>query len=611
MSSGLAIAPMTTRSAARRTAAAVSAAGRVSQFMPCRPDRWLLGLPALLPIAGLSAWMSSPGIEAGLRRDIALISEPGAALVPGARLVVAGRDLTILSEGAPAEALREAARVRTARVPGLRRTIFSTELPTVSEPFTFSAVRTGSGLRLSGHVEPGEMRDSLAAAARGESGGLAVEEGLKAALGAPPGFGEAARYALSFAATLPDGRAELAGSAIRLSGSAEDASAYDAALRLARSPPVGFRIESVSVDPPLARPFRWSAAKTGTTLVLEGNVPTEQARAGLMAPGPQGGRAMDDRMRTARGIEAGIDFATLAATSLRWLDRLEAGRVSLDGRQLDVAGRTPARDMLPVLEQAIRTGIQGGAVTIARLDLGVIPASPFRFAAKRRAGRLSLTGYAPDEAARDAILAAAARWFPFEAVVSDVHVADGAPAAMAEAAELGLVRLSGLAEGEVSLSDRSVTLAGRALYPELAARMRREAERWPEGWSALVDIASVGAEKPLDREFCADLLADSGGREPVRFEPGRSELGPAGRKAVALLAAILRRCGAPPVRVVSTLESDGPPGSASELSARRAAAVAEALREGVAGATIRSEGLVRKPADPKAPAERISVEVGP
>lgn len=580
--------------------------------MAIRFDIWLLGLPLAAALAAAAAMRTAPEVESRLRVGVLAIERqsPAAALAAAsARVEVEGRELTITSDAALAEAARAEALRVAAALPGLRGPIFKVLPPASVEPFTFAASRVGGDLVLEGFVSPGESRIELIRLAGAD--GASVRDELRTALGAPDGFGRAARAAVDIARLLADAKVALVDRTVEASGSAADSGAYRRARELARSLPAGFAAVRIDVVPPLAGPFVWSATREGDSVVLAGNVPSEPQRDAVLAAveAASPGAAVTDRMDTARGLEPGIDYDAAARTVLPILVRLQEGRVELRGRMLTVDGRLAARDLLKPLEAEIRRARLPG-IELGRVDLQPIPASPYRLQARRAEGRLRLSGYLPDEQARSAIRDLVRRRFPFDTIADDLHLADGAPDGIVAVASRGLDRLSTLAEGSLAVEDRKVRLEGRGLYPEQTARIGREfGSDVAPGWTATASVGAAAPDKPLDPDFCSDLLADEVRRQPIGFEAGRPELSAAGRKALGGAAELMRRCGPVTIAAVVEVQSSGDLESARQLAERRSAGIAAFLAE--SGIAAEAQPRASKVAEPAKPADRVTFEVRP
>ena len=348
----------------------------------------------------------------------------------------------------------------------------------------------------------------------------------------------------------------------------------------------------MSVAPPLVHPWSWSASREGGSLVLDGFVPSETERAALVAAARGRAGEVQDRMRTARGWPDEVDFRRAAQAGLDALLRLQDGRVELREGRATLRGRSPARDLLEGIASTFRTALPA-ELGPAEIALAPAPADPYVFTAERRGGRVTLAGFMPQAPERAVVRDLATRRFPGEAIVDDVHLAEGAPPDVAVAAALALAQLAQMAEGRVAISGRAYALSGRVLYPELAGRLRERAEAGlPPGWTVSADLRGP-AERQLQPQTCGDLLDEAARREPIRFAAGASDLAP-GERGLAGAAAILARCGSARIRVVaSATEGDA---RARDLARRRAESVAARLAEAASpgsGVTLTSDARER------------------
>ena len=578
--------------------------------MTCRPDRWLLGTPALALLGAVAFATVVPRLEARLRQDVEAslaAAEPVTQLDAfGVRVRSAGRDIVLVADAPPPPDLEERVTRLAVGRPGVRRAAWRIDPPERVVPFRIEIERQDDELTLSGSVPPGRERAAILARARSVAGIERVRDGLRAGLGAPEGFAAAVDTLLTVTAALPRNRAALTDGTLSVSGEAPDTASYLAArAALARLPP-GYAAPEPDILPPLTDRFAWSASRDGSGLVLSGNVPSERARAALLEMAARDGPArIADGMTTMRGLDPAIDFGALTGWAVPLLLRLDGGTVELSGQDLRVVGELAARDLLAATQAAAGQAPPGTRVT--QVAIRTVPARPYRFAARRTGPRVRLSGYVPDEAARAVLRDVGARRFPLDALDDALHLADGAPPLLLEAVQSSLATLSLLAAGEVALVDREVRLTGTTPYPELAERLRRELPgALPPGWSAAIRIAAPLDERLLDADLCGDLLGDAVRRQALAFEPGRAELTPASLKALGPVVDVLRRCGPKPVRVV--LESRGEDAARRDLSRRRAEALREALAGAGASAPL-SAGERAIPADDAGAAERIRFEV--
>jgi OOP family OmpA-OmpF porin len=558
-------------------------AGETSD-MPFRPDRWLWGLPIAAVVWAGATWVAAPRVEGHIRG--AVQEAPGMTALRriGARIDVRGLDVVIMADFEVPDAVRHDAERAATAIPGVRRVRIEIAKAFALEPFRLTLRRARSGLQLEGGVPPGAFHARLIDKALAITPADRLEDKLIPALGAPPAFEAAVDLAVQLAGQLARGEVTLVDRILTIKGEASDFEGYNAVVAGLKRLPFGYAAGEVEVVPPEIRIFAWSASRNGSDLELSGYVPSEPAREAVraVAAAEMPDVRLADRMQTARGLERGTDFPALTRVALSALARLERGRAEFEAGRFALTGAGVARDLLDGLADDVRKGLPGG-VEPGAIALTAVPASPYAFAARRAVGRVILSGFTPGPAERGVVQAAAARRFPGEAIVDNLHIADGSPEGFAAAVTVSLEALSELADGEARITDRRLELAGRGLYPQMAERTRqRVTKALPAGWTGSAEIRTEPFEKPLEAGLCSDLLADSVRRNPIRFEPSVPE--PAAKSGPGLdaLSDVVRRCGAVRIRVVAHIDTPGDLASARELAKRRAAVIVSALAGGSA-----------------------------
>lgn len=551
-----------------------------------RPAGWALGLPALCLLTLLAILRVGPAVENDIRR--ALIAAPGAdpsaALARlRARAEVDGRDVRIVADlGLPDEA-RRSLEGAVSGLRGVRSVAFAVAEPVRTEPFVFTARRESTGILLLGGTPSADLRAALVEAATAIVAAESVDDRLRLALGAPPGFDAAARFALSALARMSSGEVRLVDRTIAVGGVVEDDASYDSLLAALRSLPAGFAAGVGDIAPPLAPHWVWSARRTDNGLVLGGFVPSERDRAQLVAAAGLAlpGAPVRDEMRTARGLAPSVDFGALGGAAVRALAMLQVGSATLEGETFAIAGETVERARVAETVGAMRRELPK-AFGSSDIRLTVVPAKPFRFVARRALGQVVLSGYVPDEAGRRTTLEWSRARFPGERVVDQLAVADGEPALFGQAQRTALDALGDFAEGEAVLRDTTLRLSGRILYRQLADRMRQTFPgSAPPGWTAEISVETAPVARPLDAAFCQDLLGDALRRDPILFEPNSSR--PSG--SLAQLSDIVGRCGPALITVTHRIATPTDLAAAQRMADARAAAIVQAL--GGAGSPVR------------------------
>lgn len=564
--------------------------------LPRRPAGWALGLPLLALLVAVAAMRISPAIEINIRREATKLAhgdsdEP--LVKAGARVVVAGRDVRIVTDAEVPGEVRQEAERRARAVPGVRVAASEVTGYVALSPFAFRVKRTESGIELSGGVPTAELRAALVAQAARFVAEDQVDDGLRLAAGAPPGFAAAASHLLATLGPIESAEGTLSDRQVRASASPRDPSAYNAVMAAFRSLPAGYALGEVEILPPRISPFTWTVRRDDGGIALGGAVPSEEKRAALvrLAEEMLPDLPVRDVMQTARGLDRSVDILEAARSAFDGLARLKRGEAQIVERRFSLTGETVAKGGAQAIEKRLGETLPASLGT-ASVSVAVVPASPFVFSVRRAAGRVDLSGYVSDERDRSALAALAAARFPGERPVDRLIAVEGAPDGFGDVARTLLTTLSDFAEGEATIRDREVLYSGRVLYGQLAARIRRTAPtQVPAGWHARVELEPVRPPGALDAYLCADLLGDASRKNPVRFTPGQTSPAPQSGSALEAAADIARRCGRVGIRVVHHLGTTGDREVARELAAGRARALATALSERGATARFSVDGV--------------------
>ena len=560
-----------------------------------RPAGWALGLPVLALLVAVAAMRISPAIEINIRREAAKLvrgGEESPLVAAGGRVVVAGRDVRIVTDADLSDELRADVERRARALPGVRMAGSEVTGYVALSPFAFRVKRTESGIELSGGVPTTEVRASLVAQAARFVPADLVEDRLRLAAGAPPGFAAAAGHLLETIAPIDSAEGTLTDRRVQANASPRDPAAYNTVMAALRALPTGYVTGELEILPPRITPFIWTASRDDAGIALGGAVPSEDQRAALvrLAKEMLPDLPVRDSMQTARGLDRSVDLMATARAAFDSLNRLKRGEARLTERSFSLTGDTVAKGGGEAVAKQLRETLPS-ALGSPTVSVSVVPASPFLFSAKRIAGRLELTGYLSDDRDRASATSLAAARFPGERVLDRLIVVEGAPEGFPDVLRTALTTLSDFAEGEAAIRDRELTYSGRILYGQLAARVRRTApSQVPAGWQARVDLAPVSPRGAIDAYLCGDLLSDASRRNPVRFTPGQTAPAPNSVGAIEAAADIVRRCGHVGIRIVHHVGAEGGE-AARELAAGRARALVTALSERGATARLSAEGV--------------------
>ena len=300
--------------------------------------RWLWGLIPLALLWGATLLTKTGSMEADIANRV------GAAVAPyglgKGNITVAGRDVSVTG---PVYEFPYAAqrgerpwRDDADRTDGVRLVHDGTQLPPRVQPYRLSATKTGEKVALAGNVPRPQLRDEVLATARGV--GRDVNDALSYARGAPDNLGAAANLAIGQLAGLSEGKVDIAGDTISVSGRARDKGTRDAIVWALRSLPAGFKLGEMKIDLPS---YDFSATKDSGagTLTLSGLLPDAATRAALLDAARSlffRERVVDETKVEPAGAPAGFGEAALAA--LRQLARLDSGKLTLRDTDISLSG---------------------------------------------------------------------------------------------------------------------------------------------------------------------------------------------------------------------------------------------------------------------------------
>ncbi|WP_375460126.1 hypothetical protein [uncultured Enterovirga sp.] len=558
-----------------------------------RPAGWTYGLPALALLCGLTGLHLVPAIEQAIRRSTIRLADPGAGEAGlaryRARAQVDGRDVTLVADLGLTGDVRSLSETAIRSLPGVRSVRTEVAAPVAMTPFAMTIRRSEGGFSFAGGVSSAEDRAALVEQAGTLVSAEAVDDRLKLATGAPPGFEAAARFLLDVLSRATSGEASISDRSLRVRAVTPDFASYRATLAAVNSPPAGFAVEAITIEPPVVPSYSWSARRDEGGIRFGGFVPSETLRAELVqsARAALPDVAVTDDMQTAGGLESGVDFRAFTGSIVAALAELQAGTAELAEQRFRFSGQGVDKLRLGAIETRIRQSIPAG-IEAGPIAIVAVAASPFRVVARRSGGRVVLTGFVPGERERREVAALVSARYPGERLNDQRVVADGAPAGFPEAQRAALEALADFAEGEAVIRDTDLRLSGRILYGQLAARARDAVPKSvPPGWSASIVVEPVAPERSLDAMTCADVLAEAARRDPVRFQPGKAELSPQSRAALDGLADIVRRCGTARIAVAHRLDgvADG-----RALATARATTLVSALVERGATARLTAAG---------------------
>lgn len=431
----------------------------------CRWRAWWKGLPVLLLLLVAAVHFSQAPVEQDLAaRSGVLLAQIGESW---AHASFDGRDA--LLEG---EALSEEARVKVrnelARLTGVRSVSDGTTLLPERRPFTFTAIRDGTQLRLEGYVPSAWARRRIAEAADTMTPGVVVTgvKELVRARGVPAGdFVGVVVFGIKQLARMPAGRITISDDAFSIEGRAPDFAIYDELEVTVRSElPADFKLARFAVLPPVVSPFVWQASREPDGVRLSGFIPLGDARRSLldMVRAAVPGAAISDQLRLADGSPPAEGWLKAVDFALQQLGRLPNGKVGLSDTTISIEGAAPDFAAYDAIAGARRSVPEG--YTLTRFAVTPPTVSPFSWSVIRGSAGVRLTGFSPSEEAKRLVIDAVRAGFPGVSTSDEMRIASGGPGAEAwvNATVFGVGQLAKLRSGAVRGSGEVLSISGEA-----------------------------------------------------------------------------------------------------------------------------------------------------
>lgn len=548
----------------------------------CQPRKWLWGLVPLLLLGVLAGYWQQADMEAELSRRSA--STLTAAGLGWAKVAISGRDAVISGE-APSPDAKALALKSVESLDGIRRARDASTVLAEAKPFTFTAMRDGAKITLSGFVPAAATREALADAAKKAVPGAVVVDETKTARGAVADFQTMTAYGLSQLGKLSQGTLQVSDHVLSLSGRAADFDAFSAVRAGLSSLPGGAKLGkglgAGDILPPLVKPFTFEALREGNTLTLSGYVPSAEVRQKLLADAKAAGLTVKETLKVADGAPVG-DWAGFVSGGLGALGKLTAGKLTIADEKLSLSGKAREGISLEQLKSALSALPAGFALGQLSVEEAPKPAPkeevsnlPFSFEALRGDKTLSLKGVVADEKSRNDLMALAGRLFEGDKI--DANLALGnVPREASSLIAGGLQLLSRLGPGgKFALDGSSIGLSGLALFDAARNAVAEDFKRLvPAGFAGTADIGTAQAAAQVSAGECQGLFREILAAGNVRFRVASANLNEESRGILDKLTAVALRCGEARIEIGGHTDADGAPAENAELSRRRAETVA-------------------------------------
>ncbi len=452
--------------------------------------------------------------------------------------------------------------------------------PARADPFVWSANFDGSSIVIAGFVPNDVVRESLVATVKATLPGVPVDDRAAIASGDPPGFAEAATFAVTALDRLRHGGVTLDGLKLDVAGEAKSVDDYEAVLAsLGGSLPEGMRVVDTEITPAAVSPYFWKAERAEGRVVLTGYVPSPGNRQEVTALAQSlfAGDAIDQRMRVAAG-EPRMDWLGGIKFAMGQLARLSHGSVELDDAAYSVAGEAASSDAFVALSDVNGRTLPA---SLALKQAEIVPphVAPYRFVAERQGTGIVIVGEVASQAQHQQILDAVHRKFGAVALDDRLAFASGAPDGFAAAAEAVLQALSRLAGGQATIVNNKVTASGFTYYPGAMDKIAEELDSdLPDGFTVASEtIASRQDDQPVAADQCRDLMQTVLKAGGIGFDGGKAGLTEDSEGILDRASAVIARCPEAGVEVGAHSNSDGSAARNRDLTQARAETIVEYL----------------------------------
>lgn len=317
---------------------------------------------------------------------------------------------------------------------------------------------------------------------------------------------------------------------------------------------------------------------------------------GMLAP-------HDGAVWRASGVLKAHVATALAAAGYRGLE------VEMHGQQAVLRGIVEDEaDIQAARRAALTSAGAGGAwaggvtsVDVSGVSVGAFE-RPFVWSARRDGPRLVLSGAAPSESAKVALLAAARQAFANTEFVDQMRVAGGAPApTFTDVARDAVRLLAGLRTGEARMVDSQLVFIGDGSAEGVREIQRAFADAPAPFRSRLaLTVDGLDVEHPElqglnladgDAETCERAFDRMMERNVITFAESSAAIDPSSRRVLDALASVALRCDRFSIEVAGHTDNQGAREANMELSRRRADAVSAYLTgQGVARERLTARG---------------------
>ena len=446
--------------------------------MRTSPYRWLWGLPLVVAIWLVSLWNERGAIEQDLkeRAEVALVR----AGLDWARAGATGLDVALLGE-AYSDQERELARQVVADTHGVWKVVDHSSLAAIERDYIWTAAVEDNAVKLSGFFPNRQARAAVVTVAQRVFPDRQVADNMRRARGAPSEevWLGAINFGLSQLSRLRQGgKINLRGTELAVAGTATSVGAYRTVKgALYRSVPTGVLLVKDDVAPPTVSPYTWTAAFKDNQLTLGGHVPSERDRDRLIAIAKAAFKQSPIVDKMAVGAGAPLGWLASTRAIVRELAKLAQGSASLTDTKTTVTGIAQKQETAEEVRDAIKDGLPKQYLLqhkISYREATIPTVSPFVTTLVSDGQRLTLSGYTPDRALSEKILAVVKKNKPKIGIVDETALAKGAPEGWGSCIRAGLNGLLQLENGRVELKGTTLLVTGLTRDEEIGETIPKQ-----------------------------------------------------------------------------------------------------------------------------------------
>ena len=314
---------------------------------------------------------------------------------------------------------------------------------------------------------------------------------------------------------------------------------------------------------------------------------TEEARERILTAAKGTGLTGEARCTLGLGVPS-PEWAAATSSAILALGRIGKGTVTFSDADISLVAaegtdRATFDRVVGELENALPDVFALHAVLSETQDGA--PKGPAEFTAiLSPEGQVQLRGRVRDELSRKTADSYAKSRFGTEKVYFAARLDDTVPEGWSLRVLAGLQALSELANGTVTVTDDTVTVAGTTGSKDASADIARIlSDRLGEGQKFKIDVAynaklDPNADRPPP-EKCINDVKTIQAKQKINFEPGSNTVTSDSRKILDQLAEVLRFCGPLRIEIGGHTDSQGREEMNLELSQKRAEAVIAELRQ--------------------------------